>query len=550
MEVYHTMFAAIFVICAAVLLVGYKFYGDFMAGVYELDNSKDTPAVRLNDNIDYVPTHPAVLMGHHFSSIAGAGPITGPILASSVFGWFPTLVWCMVGSVFFGGPHDMGALVASIRHDGNSVGTVVEKWIGRTGKTLFLWFTILTLILVVAVFQAMTAGTFVADPGVAFVSILYIVLAVISGLCIYQFKLNFKAVTLVALAIVAFCAWNCGDWAFVNAVFARDIKFWNWALALYILFASTLPVWILLQPRDYLSSFFLYFAVIIGAIGMLFGSSLNTGTVPAFASEVKYLGFSSKALWPCLFTMVACGAISGFHSLVSSGTTGKQIAHEKDAVPIGYGAMLLEGMVAVIATGCLMAAGADLKGMGSFATGFGKFAGIVGIDPAKGTRLGYIAINTFLLTSLDTATRLCRYQIQELSDGKMNKWFATFIPIVFALVLVFMKATNAAGMEVAVWQVIWPVFGASNQLVAAIALLSIAAWVIRGLKKRGRFLTLPFWFMLATSVFALIINIYEECFVKPAANYVLVVLSAVLIVLAFFLVKEGMQAINSDKNVD
>jgi len=537
------MFAAIFIICAAILLVGYKFYGDFMAGVYELDNSKETPAVRLNDDIDYVPTHPAVLMGHHFSSIAGAGPITGPIIASGWFGWVPTLFWCMLGCVFFGGPHDMGALVASIRHDGNSIGTVVEKWIGRTGKKLFLWFTILTLILVVAVFQAMTTGTFVADPAVAFVSILYIVLAVISGILIYRFNVNFKAITLVALAIVAYCAWNSGDWAFVNTYFAQSAGFWNWTLAIYILLASTLPVWLLLQPRDYLSSFFLYFAVIVGAVGMIFGSGLNTGTIPAFASEIKYLGFSSKALWPCLFTTVACGAISGFHSLVSSGTTGKQIAHEKDAVPIGYGAMLLEGMVAVIAVGCLMAAGKVEGGpMGAFATGFGKFCGILGIEPAKGTRLGFIAINTFLLTSLDTATRLCRYQIQELSDQKINKWYATVIPVLLACVLVFMKAT-VGGKPVAAWQIIWPVFGASNQLVAAIALLAIAAWIVKGLKKNAGFIIYPFWFMLATSVFALVINIHGQLTAEHG-NVVLVVLSAILIVLAALLVKEGLKAIN------
>jgi len=546
------MFAVIFIVCAAILIAGYKFYGDFMTGVYQLNNNNPTPAERLNDNMDYVPTHPAILLGHHFSSIAGAGPITGPILAASIFGWVPTLLWCMVGCVFLGGPHDMGALVASMRHDGQSVGVVIEKWIGKTGKKLFLCFTILTLVLVVAVFIAMTTLTFVADPVVAFVSCLYIVIAIIAGLLIYHFNLNFKLVTLVMLVIVAFCCIYGGQWQWVTTVFTHDANFWNAFLGVYVLAASTLPVWLLLQPRDYLASFFLYFAVIIGAIGMIFGSALNAGTIPAFASNVTYFGLSSKALWPCLFTMVACGAISGFHSLVGSGTTAKQISHETDARPIGYGAMLLEGIVAVISVGALMAAGgmAESGPIGTFALGFGKFAHIIGIDEKLGVRLGMIAVNTFLLTSLDTSNRLCRYQIQELSNKKIGLFAASLIPIILALALVYVKTTGANGKIVAAWAVIWPVFGASNQLVAAIALLAIGVWVIRGLKKGGKFLMIPFWFMIFTSVFALIIGIYEEFAVKPKPNYLLSGISAILIILAVLLVKEGLQAIKTDKTAD
>lgn len=546
------MFAVIFIVCMAILIAGYKFYGDFMTGVYQLNNNNPTPAERLNDNMDYVPTHPAILLGHHFSSIAGAGPITGPILAGSIFGWVPTLLWCMVGCVFLGGPHDMGALVASIRHDGQSVGIVIEKWIGKTGKKLFLCFTILTLVLVVAVFIAMTTLTFVADPVVAFVSCLYIVLAIIAGLLIYHFNLNFKFVTLIMLVIVAFCCIEGGNWAWVTTVFKHDANFWNAFLGVYVLAASTLPVWLLLQPRDYLASFFLYFAVIVGAIGMLFGSSLNTGAIPALASNITYLGMSSKALWPCLFTMVACGAISGFHSLVGSGTTAKQISCETDARPIGYGAMLLEGVVAVISIGALMAAGgmAESGPVGTFAIGFGKFANIIGIDTKLGTRLGMIAVNTFLLTSLDTSNRLCRYQIQELSNKKVGLFAASLIPIILALALVYVKTTDASGKVVAAWAVIWPVFGASNQLVAAIALLAVGTWVIRGLKKSGKFLMIPFWFMIFTTVFALIIGIYEEFAVKAKPNYLLSGISVILIILAIMLVKEGLHAIKTDKTGD
>lgn len=484
------MFAAMFFVSAICLILGYKFYGDFMARVYELDNSKATPAERLNDGFDYCPAHPAVILGHHFSSIAGAGPIVGPITAASMFGWLPTILWCIFGSIFLGGPHDMGALVASMRHDGKSVGSVIEKWIGERGKKLFLCFTILSLILVVAVFLVLTTATFVLDPVVAFVSIMYIVLAMVSGILIYRFNMNFKAVTFFMLAVIAFCTIKGGEWSFVTNYFTHSADFWNIFLAAYILAASVLPVWLLLQPRDYLASFFLYFAVAIGAIGMIFGGSLDSGAVPMLAENIKYLGLSKIHLWPMLFVIVACGAISGFHSLVGSGTTSKQLSHERDSLPVGYGAMLLEGLVAVIALGTMMAAGGLQPGgpVGTFAAGFGKFCSIVGIDHVLGVRLGAIAINGFLLTSLDTATRLARYQIQEISDYKIGKYSATIGAIIIALGFVYFRTTNAEGKIVAAWMVIWPVFGAANQLVAALAILGIAAWVSCGLKKSATFL--------------------------------------------------------------
>ena len=539
------MFAFMFIAAVVMLLAGYKYYGDFMARVYGLDNGKSTPAERLNDGMDYCPAHPAVVLGHHFSSIAGAGPIVGPITAAAMFGWVPTFLWCMFGSIFMGGPHDLGAVVASLRHEGKSVGVVVEKWIGKTGERLFLGFTIIALILVIAIFQVLTTSTFVADPVVAFVGFMYIMLAVISGILIYRFGMNFKAVTVVMLAIIAYCAVYGGEWTIVQKYFTRGADFWNASLAVYILLASILPVWLLLQPRDYLASFFLYFAVIIGAIGMIFGSSMDAGTVPMFAEDIKYFGFSKVHMWPMLFVIVACGAISGFHSLVGSGTTSKQLAHERDAMPIAYGGMLLEGLVAVTSIGTFMVAGKMLPGgpTATYAAGFGQFASLVGIDPALGTRLGMIAINGFLLTTLDTATRLTRYQIQELSGGKINKYLATVIAIAAAVGLIYIKTTDAAGQIIPVWKVIWPVFGASNQLVAALALLGVSAWIVRGLKKKATFLLLPFWFMLCTSIAGIIIEIIATL-KSPCPNYPLVVISAMLLVLSVMLVKEGMAAIN------
>lgn len=542
------MFTVMFLCSAVALFLGYKLYGKFMEGVYGINNGNATPAERLNDGIDYCPTHPAVLLGHHFSSIAGAGPITGPIVAASVFGWLPTLLWCIVGSIFLGGPHDYGALVASLRHDGHSVGVVIERWIGRAGRTLFLCFTILTLILVVAVFLALTTSTFVADPVVAFVGCLYILLAMISGVLIYRFNANLKIVTIIMLAIIGFCAVKGGEWPTVMAYFTHSADQWNVFLSLYVLAASVLPVWLLLQPRDYLASYFLYFAVGIGAIGMILGSSMNSGAIPMMAQNVKWFGLSKAHLWPMLFVMVACGAISGFHSLVGSGTTSKQIRHERDALPIGYGSMLLEGLVACISLGTLMVAGGITAGgpTGTFAAGFGQFCSILGIDPVLGTRLGAIAVNCFLLTSMDTACRLGRYQIQEITGNKVNKYVATLLIIAGTLALVYVKMTDASGKIIPAWSIIWPVFGSANQLVAALALLGISVWIRRGLKKSANFLLIPFWFMLATSMTALVIDI-KTTLASANPNYVLSTISAILLVLAALMCVEGLKALNAEK---
>lgn len=570
-------FIWMFVISAVIFIVGYKVYGSFMARVYGLTDDVETPAVCLYDGIDYCPAHPAVLLGHHFSSIAGAGPITGPIAAAQIWGWFPTLVWCIIGSTFMGGPHDMGALVASLRHGGKSIGEVIEHWMGRAGKILFLCFTILSLILVVAVFLALTVGTFVNDPVVAFVSSLYIVLAVIAGMMIYRTKLPLWVTTIIMLGLISFaCVYVSpentpkltelfahplssffsyqptagleGD--ALNAALAANkalsTNVWYGVLSVYILLASVLPVWLLLQPRDYLASYFLYFAVIVGAIGMLFGSHLNSNAISAFDNTKPLFGLANAAMWPMLFITVACGAISGFHALVGSGTTSKQLRKERDAVPVGYGAMLIEGLVACIALGTLMVIGKEAKGLNPvivFSKGFGHFASLIGCEPVLGARLGAIAINGFLLTSLDTATRLTRYQIQELSNMKIHKYLATIIAVVAAVALAVTPATNAAGKPIQAWQAIWPVFGSANQLVAALSLLGISVWVRKGLKKDNKFLSIPYWFMLVTTVCALVIMIKNNLFTETP-NYLLGIVPIILVVLALSLVVTSFKTAN------
>lgn len=538
------MFAAMFIIGIVVFAVAYKFHGTYMAKVYGLDDNNKTPAESMYDGIDYCPAHPAILVGHHFASIAGAGPVVGPITAAVMFGWLPAYLWCLIGSSILGGPHDMGALVASMRHDGKSIGEVVDRWVGRSGKVLFLWFTILTLILVVAVFLVLSANTFAADPIVAFVGCLYIAMAVIAGLMIYKWHTPLWIVTVIMLVIIGFATVKGSDSAWIMSTFKASAKSWDWILAVYILLASVLPVWLLLQPRDYLASYFLYFAVILGAIGMVFGSKFNSGQIPTMGGFVV----NGQPMWPMLFVIIACGAISGFHSLVGSGTTSKQIAKETDAKIVGYGSMLLEGVVAIIAIGTVMVTGKLVKGgpVVTFSTGIGQFASLIGIDPTLGMRLGAIAINSFLLTSLDTATRLTRYQIQELSNMKINKYIATIIAVVAALALVFSPAHDPAGNPIPAWSAIWPVFGAANQMVAALALLAVAVWVIRALKKSATFLVAPFWFMIFTTAAALLLMIKNSLSgVHP--NYLLAGMSVILIVLAVMLVAQALKVMKKDE---
>ncbi|MDR1242769.1 MAG: carbon starvation protein A [Deltaproteobacteria bacterium] len=534
------MLAVLFLGALVFFVVVFRVYGRFMSKTFQLDPSRKTPAETMYDGIDYCPAHPAVLLGHHFSSIAGAGPIVGPITAAAVFGWLPALLWCVIGSSFLGGPHDTGSLVASIRNKGKSISSVVKIWVGDKGGFLFLSFSTLTLILVVAVFLQLSAMNMAADPAVAFAATVYMGIAVIFGLMIYRLNISLKLSTIIMLPIVFGACWWGKSSPAITEMFTLPLTTWRWLLVGYIFLASTLPVWLLLQPRDYLASYFLYFSVIIGAVGMLFGSGQFEVVLPAFKSFTGSIGgFGEQYLWPILFVTVACGAISGFHSMVGSGTSSKQLRKETDSLIVGYAAMLLEGMVAVIAIGTIMIAGEVGPGgpMGAYSRGFGKFASLIGIDPVLGTSLGLLAINTFLLTSLDTATRLTRYHIQEFSGGKLNMYVATAIAVGGALVLVLPDTGS-----VPVWAMIWPIFGSANQLVAALALLGVATWLAKDLKADNRWLMYPMWFMLITTIASLILLIRDHVTAEKP-SYILIVLAVVLMVLALLMVREALKAL-------
>ena len=415
----------------AALVCGYIFYGGWLCRQWGVGESKEeTPAHTLEDGVDYVPAKAPVLMGHHFSSIAGAGPITGPI-GAAIFGWVPVVLWILVGGIFFGGVHDFGALYASLRHKGQSIGEIISANMSKRAKRLFLIFAYLTLILVVAAFASIVATTFGAkydeagvldmaasasNASVAMVSLLFIVIAVAFGFCVYRRNMSMGVSTV--LGIVAIIVIMAVGMNFHPIYLSTNT--WMIIVGIYIAIASVTPVWILLQPRDYLSSFLLYAMLAVALVGVIGAHpNIDPAVFPAFTGFAVDNGNGVQYLFPILFTTVACGAISGFHSLVSSGTTAKQLDREKDAKPIAYGGMLLECVLAIL-TVCAIAyarqtghtQGATDIFAGGIAAMVAAIPGMAGMENVLYTLL-ILTYSAFCLTSLDTATRLARFMFQE-----------------------------------------------------------------------------------------------------------------------------------------
>ena len=564
------MSALLVLIIAIVLLaLGYVFYGSWLAKQWGVDPNRETPAHTSYDGKDFVPANPAVLMGHHFSSIAGAGPINGPIQAA-VFGWVPVFLWCVLGGIFFGAMHDFGALFASIRHNGGSVGEIIKDSMGIKSQRLFIIFALAVLILVIASFTAVVAGTFVSvDPSAAtytangstaMTSILFIVIAAIFGYFVYRKNAKIGPATIVGIiGIIAIVFLG----QFAGLHFSRT--FWVLFIAVYVTVASLLPVWILLQPRDYLSSFLLYGMMILALISIIGGSFTGAATmeVPAFTGWKNPAG---QPLFPFLFITVACGACSGFHSLISSGTSSKQINNEKDAQIIGYGSMIIEsalGVIALIAIGVVWsktsAGGGDQYQLsapptifaGGIATMFASFAGEASYKVIY--NLFTLAVSVFALTSLDSATRLCRYLFAELltPEGKTHedltgaaKFFST--PIVSTLIMVFI----GCGMGFMGLSQIWSVFGAANQLLASIAMLAVCTWLGK-IGKNNKMFYFPMCFMLVATILALLTTI-KKGFATIAAGaqwgtYFQVIWSIILVVLAIILAVTAFKTLSGQK---
>ncbi|MCD2492655.1 carbon starvation protein A [Lacrimispora sp. NSJ-141] len=505
---------AILGIAIAVFLIAYVTYGSWLAKQWGVDPSRKTPAHTEEDGVDFVPAKAPVLLGHHFSSIAGAGPINGPIQAA-IFGWVPVLLWIVIGGIFFGAVQDFSSLFASIRHKGKSLGEVIEENISTKAKVCFTVFAWLVLILVVAAFADIVAGTFAgvaadsadaaavsaanANGSVATASMLFIPLAVMFGF-MNRKNLNLLISTVIGVVLLAVCIV-----AGLNFPLHVSKNVWLFIVFAYIFVASVAPVWILLQPRDYLNSFLLYFMIIAAIIG-IFGTNPNV-QLSAFTGW----NINGQTLFPFLFITVACGAVSGFHSLISSGTTSKQINSEKDAKLIGYGSMLIEcvlAVIALVAVGYLTADGAYTS-IGTppkvFATAISTFFANMGMgDKAVSTvhTIILLAISAFALTSLDTATRLGRFLFQELfatkKDGSKNILGNMYVATIITIA--------AAGLlTIAGYSKIWALFGACNQLVAVPAFLAVACW----LKKIGRnhkMFYFPMFFMLAATLSSLVIT--------------------------------------------
>ncbi len=545
--------------------LAYVIYGRFICKRFGVDSKKPCPSHTMADGVDYVPTSPAVLFGHHFASIAGAGPIIGPIVAAN-FGWMPVLLWIVIGCVFIGAMHDFAAMFLSVRNQGRSIAYAIEKELGYVGRQIFLFFCWTALLLVVAVFTMNVADGFLANPAVATSSILFIFMAPFFGIVVNCKILGLLEASLVFVPLLFFCAWLGTVVPFDLAAIvgskavARDI--WIVALLYYAAIASIIPVWVLLQPRDYLNSYLLYAMMAIGILGVF----VARPTIQLDALHVTAeKGFFPNVM-PLVFVTVACGACSGFHALVSSGTSSKQIDNEKHILPVAYGGMLIEGVLALLATLSIAYLTTDnalamISGPAKqppaiiFASGLATFAEKMGLSYKIGFNFISLSISAFLLTSLDTATRLGRFVWQELvmpsaneksaSEPKPNvarpvtqkklsfrevlgnRWTSTLLMVVIGGFL----ALSGEGND------IWPVFGASNQLLAALTLLAVTLWLLRK-KVKALFAMLPMIFMLLISIWALI-----ELVMQKWGNWTLVIISLVLVCVAIILLFLGAKAI-------
>lgn len=501
----------------ALLLVAYHTWGTFVARRLNINPANVVPSHGQRDGIDFEPAAAPVVLGHHFASIAGAGPIVGPIVAAG-FGWLPALIWILIGCVFLGAVHDFTSLVASLRHEGRSVGDLIEDYVGLRGKRLFLVFALATLVLVIAVFTDVVIQTFVAQPEVASSSFFFIIAAVVFGLITHRGRLGLGSATVVGLVLLV--AGLVAGYRLPFELSTLTIGSWivppahQWVVLVlaYVAIAAVSPVWVLLQPRDYLNSFLLY-AMMLAAIVGIFATNPTLELQPFVGFDVEGVG----KVFPLLFVTVACGAISGFHSLVASGTTSKQLDSERDAKFVGYGAMLIEGVLAVIAliaaatlsTGDYMAVRANPIGV--FANGIGAFMATIGIPEKAGITFIALTVSAFAMTTLDTCTRLARFLLQELFATRVDPSTGVRAPAGAARALVAQNRYAATGLVVLIGGAftfsgtsteVWPVFGSANQLLAAVALLSVATWLAKkGVK--NLFVVVPMFFMYAVTVVAL-----------------------------------------------
>ena len=556
------------VIAIVVLGGAYLLYGRYLQNKWGIDPNAKTPAYELQDGVDYVPADTNVVFGHQFASIAGAGPINGPIQAA-VFGWLPVLLWLLVGGVFFGAVQDFASMYASVKNKGRTIGYIIEEYIGKLGKKLFLLFCWLFCILVVAAFADVVAGTFngftvpevagqavekiSANGAVAMTSILFIFEAVALGMILKYAKLNKWVNTVIAIAMLV-VAVVIG----LNFPVYLTRETWHLFIFAYIFIASVVPVWALLQPRDYLNSYLLIFMIVGAVVGIFVSNpSCNLQAFTSFNVDGQYM-------FPILFVTIACGAVSGFHSLVSSGTASKQIKNEKNMLPVSFGAMLMESMLGVIA---LIAVASFAKGEAAaqglttqpqiFAGAIANFLSAVGLPHNLVFTLINLAVSAFALTSLDSVARIGRLSFQEffldegVTDDNMtpfqkvvtNKYFATVITLVLAFLLA--KVGYAE---------IWPLFGSANQLLSVLALVACAVF-LKKTKRQGWMLWVPMFFMMAVTFTALGMTIYKlsGAFATTSlGNTLQLIFAVLLLILGVIVAVQGVKKLfekNEEKEV-
>ena len=554
----------IMIISIVVLGCGYLVYGRWLAKKWGIDPQAKTPAYELEDGVDYEPADRSVVFGHQFASIAGAGPINGPIVAA-MFGWVPVLLWILVGGVFFGAVQDFAAMYASVKNKGRTIGYIIEEYIGKTGKKLFLAFTWLFSILVVAAFADIVANTFsgfttdasgavitsLAGGRVATTSLLFIAAAVGLGFFLKKTKCPTAVNTCVAIVLLVACV----ALGMILPVYLQTGA-WHLIVFLYIAVASVIPVWALLQPRDYLNSYLLVAMIVAAVVGIvIYNPEMNLNACNGF-------NVGGQSLFPYLFVTIACGAVSGFHALVSSGTASKQIKNEKDMLPVSFGAMLLECMLAVtalIAVGFLATDGVMPSGTQPqiFATAIGAFLTKLGIPEELSTTLITLSISAFALTSLDSVARVGRLAFQEFFlDSSMdeenlspvlkvltNKYFATAITLVMAYLLAKVGYLS-----------IWPLFGSANQLLSALSLIACAVYLKKS-KRQGAMLWIPMVIMLAVTMTALVMTIVGKIGVLAAGTSTSVLgdvlqtaFAIALMVLGIIVAIQGVKTLLEKKN--
>jgi len=544
------------------LVFGYFAYGRWVARQFKLDDSRTTPANVVNDGEDFVPTQPFYLFGQHFSAIAAAGPIAGPIIACLTFGWLPCLIWIALGVVLIGAVHDLSALASSVRHGAQSIAEITRERLGGAAGRALMVFIWIALVYVAVAFTDITAGTFVSgdealigetsfNPGgaVAMASVLYLGLSVLLGLTERFLKPPLWLATIIFVPATFALSYLGTQFSHV-LIFSHQT--WAILIILYCVVASMLPVWALLQPRGYLGGFVLYAAIAVGVIGIFFGN--YTIQQPAFKSFD--VGGMTGMLFPFLFVTIACGACSGFHGLVCSGTTSKQIDKESHTRPIGYGGMLAEGFVAFIALVTVMIAfgdslvGPDGKNLPAgkiYGNGIGNFLSLViGQENLKfAVTFGAMAFSTFVFDTLDVTTRLGRYLVQELLGipGRLGALIGTLVTVSLPLALIFL-AKPGSYIE------FWALFGASNQLLAALTLLSITVWLYKA-RKRIAFTLLPMLFVLVITLWALGAMVIGNFQMSSGFDIKLIngIMSLALIGLAIFLVINGILRLRSEPDL-